>query len=132
MNHQAENPALQVFDCGSQKEATDDSIPAKNTKQQTRTKSPETPMDEKQIESHHNRDTITVFHQQHYKDRNLLSPANSNANMITIPTSAIDAEQGEPTDTRDTTLKENQHSNKTRKPKHNMNQATMMDAPCFL
>ena len=137
MNHQAENPALQVFDSGSQKETTDDSIPAKNTKQhydetkQSRTKSPETLMNEKQIESHHNRDTNTVFHQQHYKDRNLVSPK-SNAKMITVPTSAIDAKRGETNDTaRDTTLEDNHHSDKTRKPRINNNQATMMTAPSY-
>ena len=51
--------------------------------------------------------------------------------MITVTTSVIDAERGEPNDTRDTTIEDNHHLNKTRKPKHNMNQATMMDAPSY-
>ena len=95
-----------------QKKDTDDSIPAKNKKQhydekkQTSNKSPETLMNEKQIASHNNRDTIieapstTVFHQQQYKDRNLPT-LNSNAKMITVSTSVIDSEQqGVTTDTR--------------------------------
>jgi hypothetical protein len=75
-------------------------------------------------------DTNTVIHQQHYEDKILLSPK-SNAKMITVTTSVIDAEWGEPNDTRDTTIEDNHHLNKTRKPKHNMNQATMMDAPSY-
>jgi len=85
-------------------------------------------MNEKQITSHNNQDTITVCHQQQHKERNLLT-LSSNAKMITVPTAAIDAEQDVPTDTMDTGLKDNHHLDKTRKPKNKMNQATMVYAP---
>ena len=87
--------------------------------------------DEKhQFASHNNWDTIreapiTVFHQQQYEERNLPTLKN-NAKMIMVPTLVINAEQGVPTDTRDTVLENNHHLDKTRKPKNNMNQARII------